>query len=365
MPGPAAGRRKRRGFASLAVAAQALGCSATAPAPAPAPAEGSLALASGNGTVIRCRDPAAPARFPLAVGVKTNRFYHATRAVALWEAWGHLVGHGLIFVSDAPLLEAEEGGWSASTVVVEDAIDDARQAAYVPPWREGGEDPKKIDPFALPQLTRRVAALAEALLFCFAEAADWFAIVDDDTFVRPALLSASLLRLPSPEKEPQLLGVPTSSDRFTLAEHKEKYGSSMHCGGGSGVILSRSLLSGLGRILTACLDGPARTTLAWYWDEVELLGRCVYETYQLNCSEPAELQGSSEASNLGLMLGIRGQSELRELEAHVQKKLGGKWESLNIATLHPIPAEWMKRLGDLFGDSAAWSSGSFAESAEL
>merc|ERR1711862_993692 len=82
-----------------------------------------------------------------------------------------------------------------------------------------------------------------------------------------------------------LLGHPMSSDQFARQDHQQHFGPSAHCGGGSGVILSHAMVTSfIGHVLH-CIEGPPRTTLAWYWDEVELLGRCVYEYLRLNCTD--------------------------------------------------------------------------------
>eukprot|EP00928_Gymnodinium_smaydae_P036193 TRINITY_DN25327_c0_g2_i1.p1 TRINITY_DN25327_c0_g2~~TRINITY_DN25327_c0_g2_i1.p1 ORF type:complete len:396 (+),score=37.82 TRINITY_DN25327_c0_g2_i1:199-1386(+) len=301
---------------------------------------------------LRCHDDRAPARVEVAVGVKTNRFYHSTRAVAVWQSWGHLVGHGLTFVSDGPLDEAKT--WSASVVVVENDADDRRFEPYSPPWRRR-DNAEDVDPAALPQLTRRVLALLEAMAACWGDRANWFLVADDDTFVRPDRLVA-FLRSESAD-EIRLIGQPMSSDAFALPSHQRAFGPSEHCGGGSGVILSRALLQALttssdsegggasASRASACVTGPPKTTLAWYWDEVELLGRCVYELFRTNCSMlPLPLVGEGELP-LAAQMSTKGDENLVLLQGYVDASLSGNWSLLPIATLHPVEESQMIRLG--------------------
>jgi len=212
----------------------------------------------------------------------------------------------------------------------------------VPPWRDSSVDPDEIDPFALPQLTRRVAALVEAMYSCWGNAADWFLIADDDTFVRPGFLESALEHLDAGEVH--LLGMPTSSDRFVLPAHQQQHGASTHCGGSS-VLLSRGLMARLVGHIEFCLAGPPRTTLSWYWDEVELLGRCLYEVLRVNCSEPPRRPVEAGELSLGLMMSVRTAAEFEALKDYVDGDLGGKWERLPFATLHPVEAGQMRWLG--------------------
>lgn len=292
---------------------------------------------------LKCHLPDAPTHPRLVVGVKTTRFYHSTRAKALWEAWGQQLGHALIFVTDGPMQEAAD--WPASVIVVEDIIDASRTEAYVPPWRVDGEDPDDVDPFRLPQLTRRVAAVLEAAQYCWGKQVRWFLLVDDDTFVRPDLLLKVLTGVD--DTKPQLLGKPTSSDQFTLPAHMERFGPSVHCGG-SNILLSWPLLDKVVDFAEGCLAGPGRTTLAWYWDEVELLGRCVYEQLHLNCSLPPNLPRLEGELDLGLMMSVSDVEDYNSLDAYVKTRLEGLWERLPIATLHPVEAPYMRWLGRRF-----------------
>merc|ERR1712224_67017 len=88
-----------------------------------------------------------------------------------------------------------------------------------------------------------------------------------------------------------------------------------------------------------CIEGPPRTTLAWYWDEVELLGRCVYEALHLNCTDlySATLRGE-KPSLLGLMTSAKSDDDLDALEYYVNTNLHGNWSRLNVATIHPVEA---------------------------
>merc|ERR1712048_83119 len=286
---------------------------------------------------LRCKETSSRERVPFAIGVKTNRFYHATRARAMWEAYGHRLGHAVTFVSDGAMTEMEPGPFSVA--VVEDHIDSRRKKAYVPPWRDPTVKTDEIDPFSLPQLTRRVAALVEVMYDCWHDRTDWYLIVDDDTFVRPGNVEQIISKLdPS---IPQLLGVPTAADQFTRPAHQVKFGPSIHCGG-SFIILSRGLVNQLVKYTRRCLAGPPRTTLAWYWDEVEFLGRCVWEFFRLNCTEPARLPVSKGELELGVALKVERKEEFDDLATYVQNSLNGKWKRLPFASLHPVEAAQMR-----------------------
>mmetsp|Transcript_67273 Transcript_67273/g.161255 ORF Transcript_67273/g.161255 Transcript_67273/m.161255 type:complete len:404 (+) Transcript_67273:102-1313(+) len=288
----------------------------------------------------------------LVVGVKTTRFYHGSRAQVQWRSWTHKMHDAVIYATDGAFPEAEP--WPASVLVVDDEVDLARESAYVPPWRRGGADSKQVDPYALPSLTLRVAALATAMYECWGNASSWFMIVDDDTFVRPELILAAVASLDAGEMH--LLGIPSHSDSFSTASHLARFGPSLHCGG-SNIVMSRALLEHVAAYAPICLHGPGRTTLPWYWDEVELLGRCVYETLRLNCSVPPQLPGA-DAQGLYLMMQSKGESDVNTLSEYVRANLDGAWDRLPIATLHPIGPVDMLRLGSAFsGPERAFGGG--------
>lgn len=299
--------------------------------------------ANSEHTKLRCRDPGTSADPFIAFGVKTTRFYHSTRTMALFDAWGKEVANQLMFVSDGHLHEAKT--WSASIVAVEDHIDLLRHEVYVPPWRNSESDTDEADPFTLPQLTRRVAALVEAMYVCWGSTADWFMIVDDDTFVRPSTMKAALRDL-DPDKL-HLLGHVTSSSQFALPAHQAKYGPSAHCGGSS-IVISRALLQILVQHTAVCIHGPIRTTLGWYWDEVEFLGRCIYEILGLNCSAPPQPQVAAGEISLPLMTSVENPRVLKDLERYVEESLSGSWSRLPTAVFHPIEAKEMRWLGKRF-----------------
>merc|ERR1712232_1267236 len=116
----------------------------------------------------------------------------------------------------------EAAAWTASVVVVENDVDDEREEAYKPPWRDRNTDPDTTDPTELPQLTRRVAALVEAMVTCWASRADWFIVVDDDTFVRPGILTEVLVNEDTGDL--RMMGIPISSDAFALPVHQSLHG---------------------------------------------------------------------------------------------------------------------------------------------
>merc|ERR1712066_384463 len=143
------------------------------------------------------------------------------------------------------------------------------------------------------------------------------------------------------------------------------YGPSVHCGG-SHVLLSAPLLSKIVSFSGSCLRGPHRTTLAWYWDEGELLGRCVYEHLRLNCSDPPDVPVSKNEIALGLIMAISNPSDFDALDEYVKDRLTGAWERLPIASLHPVEAPYMKWLGRRFGSAHVPSrAGNFTEQEEL
>jgi hypothetical protein len=106
----------------------------------------------------------------------------------------------------------------------------------------------------------------------FIDKVDWFLISDDDTFVRVAPLRAYLSHLN--HNKPHLIGGPVSSLQFLLEHDLKRYGPSAHCGGGSGIVMSRETLRRLRPHVDACLTAK-HTLLNWYWDEVEF-ARCIY-----------------------------------------------------------------------------------------
>ena len=251
---------------------------------------------SGNGNTGECADdergrppppPRGGARPPpndandgsFAVGIKTCGHYHATRTRAAYEAWARHVPRR-IFASDAR--NVDDPRVDRDTAVFRDI---PRAAPYEPPWARDDYDPDTdtTNPFTLPQLTRRVADLVERLHDRFAPlGTQWFLIVDDDTFVRVPALRRYLARLDP--AVPQLLGAPTASDKFATPDSKARLGRSFHCGGGGGVLLSRALMASFRARVAECLSGTPHTTLFWYWDEVELLGRCLYDFERVNCT---------------------------------------------------------------------------------
>eukprot|EP00971_Amphidinium_carterae_P108359 2145477-Amphidinium_carterae.1 len=77
---------------------------------------------------LRCR--AVEAEGTLVVGVKTTRFYHATRTTAQWEAWVQRLQNAVMYATDGAFAEAAT--WPASVLVVEDSADMAREEAYIP-----------------------------------------------------------------------------------------------------------------------------------------------------------------------------------------------------------------------------------------
>mmetsp|Transcript_31150 Transcript_31150/g.96907 ORF Transcript_31150/g.96907 Transcript_31150/m.96907 type:complete len:122 (+) Transcript_31150:205-570(+) len=103
----------------------------------------------------------------------------------------------------------------------------------------------------------------------------------------------------------------------------------------------------------ACIAGMPRTTLAWYWDEVELLGRCLYERLRVNCSEPPQRPVFGRTVDLGLMMGVKDPRDFEALEAYVEDDLGGVWQRLPIATLHPVEQKQMRWLGSRFAASSS------------
>lgn len=89
-------------------------------------------------------------------------------------------------------------------------------------------------------LTKKLSEILKALHDRFIDEVDWFLITDDDTFVRVRPLQAFLSHLdPS---QPHLIGGPVPTLPFLVDEDLKKFGVSYHCGGGSGIIMSRATL---------------------------------------------------------------------------------------------------------------------------
>lgn len=237
--------------------------------------------------------------------VKTCKPFHETRLQALLTAWGDHPNAMRVIATDAPiasenLLENEtvirrdfdrrtqqpDGepaadpshtfvGWENEVVHVQER-EVAREEAHLPLWRDfrasqkisalkEAKEPtkwrsaadKKRDrelatnqPLA-PALTRRVASGLEALYDQFHAQADWFLIVDDDTFVRWAPLRAYLHTLDA--SKPMMVGAPVPSSRFLTREAIAARGTSTHCGGCAWAI-SKAALKRLRPKLEWCLN---------------------------------------------------------------------------------------------------------------
>jgi len=209
-----------------------------------------------------------------------------------------------------------------------------------------------------------VAVLLQAMYSCWHDVADWYLITDDDTFVRPGVLQHSLVNLDA--SIARLYGVPTNSVPFTLQHHLDEHGPSSHCGGSS-VLLSRGLVFQFINHIDHCLTSTARTTLAWYWDEVEFLGRCIYELFHLNCtdlptsapsvmSSGGEQEAEDKASPLRdstMMLSTSGAQDLQLLLHNISRGKASSVDltNLHFATLHPVEAEQMRQFGSHFGQA--------------
>ena len=122
------------------------------------------------------------------------------------------------------------------------------------------------------------------------------------------------------------------------------------------MLLSRGLALGLVHYTERCILGPPRTTLAWYWDEVEFLGRCVYEVAEINCSLPTNARQEPV-----VLFSVREESEWHILRSFVEEELQGRWSELNFATLHPVEAERMAWLGRRFAADRASAGGGVKE----
>merc|ERR1739848_414523 len=107
-------------------------------------------------------------------------------------------------------------------------VDTHRAEAYLPPWRLKGSDAEDVDPFSLPQLVRRVAGLVSQMYECWHNTADWYAVVDDDSFVRVRELDSYLRHSGLDPRGFHLLGVPVSSEQFTRPHHWHRFGGSWH-----------------------------------------------------------------------------------------------------------------------------------------
>ena len=178
----------------------------------------------------------------VAVLIKTCRAFHQNRLRSLLRTWGSRVDMR-IFVSDSQIVSKSVGAnetlimgdfdtapaqtdiagttfptWDGARVRVSEAAG-LRRGAYVPPWRGVDQHPSRTDS-SVPQgeggtppaLSRRVVHGLEALFDAFHEHADWYLIVDDDTFLRWAPLRAYLSTLDA--TVPTMVGTPVDSSPF-------------------------------------------------------------------------------------------------------------------------------------------------------
>ena len=222
--------------------------------------------------------PPAPRPASVAVAVKTCSAYHGSRLRAMMSAWGAR-SKMRAFSTDGPVTDGPKGVRANETIIVGDLrmvalrkdtpaehvhlgnsgepialeeADSVRPEAYMASWRkEHGSDGPALGKQTEPALTRRVAKGLEVLYDAFHERAEWFLIVDDDTFVRWGPLRAYLATL-DPDK-PQILGSPMDSSKMLSPEGRAR-GASVHCGGGAGWILSRAALAVLRPRLSECLS---------------------------------------------------------------------------------------------------------------
>jgi hypothetical protein len=93
-----------------------------------------------------------------AVGIKTCKHYHETRLTAVNKHWAHKVKHR-VFGTDAenpPLVN--------ETVVSKDERADSKDGPYIPPWAQNFQGTvKDVNPWDLPKLTLKLAAILRAL----------------------------------------------------------------------------------------------------------------------------------------------------------------------------------------------------------
>ena len=171
--------------------------------------------------------------------------------------------------------EAHHFGWQDEAIFVGEAPSTARSVPYVPGWRLETDEEMRRREDVPPALTRRVARALEVLYDRFAEDAEWFLIVDDDTFVRFDALRATLARLNA--SQPMMLGFPYDTYGHLTAESATP---SVHCHGAAWM-MSRAALALLRPRLEECLRSRA-VRLGWYYDEV-VLGRCLHAFAGLNC----------------------------------------------------------------------------------
>eukprot|EP00941_MAST-03F_sp_MAST-3F-sp1_P000261 g261.t1 len=211
------------------------------------------------------------------MGVKTCQFY-SERLRAVEDSYGYLVKRR-IFGSDG---ENPDPTLNIRTVVEPDWT----EKVYIPPWahefKESGKTLDDVKPTDLPQLKKKLMTILKTLHDRFIEEVDWFLIVDDDTYVRVKPLEAYLSKLNPEEK--WLIGSRVPSFPHLLREDYDRLGSSTHCGGGAGFILSRAALRAFYSRIDDCLASK-HTLLHWYWDEVEF-ARCMWDYFGVECMEP-------------------------------------------------------------------------------
>lgn len=239
----------------------------------------------------------------VAVAIKTCGAYQRTRLRTMLKSWAWQAKPMRVIATDQPIVskavaenetvimgdveysetvtDEEYIGWLGEPRFLREAAS-PRVAAYVPQWRERDElvrraQAKRQD--IPPAITRRVARALEVLYDAFAERAEWYLIVDDDTFVRFGPLRAYLATLNA--STPMMVGTPVDSHQFLTSAAIASHGESTHCGGPSWAI-SRAALALLRPRLAECLRARD-VRLAWYYDEVTL-GRCLHSMLGLRCT---------------------------------------------------------------------------------
>jgi len=234
----------------------------------------------------RCPRVDTPDSVHVAVVLKTTIHYRKTRLRDVLASWAK-DAEALLVVADAPLKGLPQ---KAGLVVVRDR----RKKPVVPAWKE--HDPNvldvkgrafpvtpdnELDAFYYSMLVRQLAAI-KTLRDCL-PLAQAVLIVDDDSFVPRSLLTGALRGRLDP-MTPRLMGKPVGSQMFIRQPWQAQYADLQHCGGGSGMLLTRGLLEALDAVggPSACLSPPL--PLAFYSDVN--IGVCLHHYTGVKCELP-------------------------------------------------------------------------------
>jgi hypothetical protein len=175
-------------------------------------------------------------------------------------------------------------------------VRDKRKVPVVPAWKGNdpnvqdsrgrmhavSEDEEDLDKFYTSILIRQLVTL-QALRKCL-PGFESVLIADDDSYVPEPLLKGSLQVKLDPSS-PLLLGKTVHSQMFIRRPWQAAYAEAVHCGGGSGMLLTRGLIKKLEEVaggLSACLAEPFPVA---YYSDVNI-GACFFHYLGIRCTLP-------------------------------------------------------------------------------